>query len=704
MAGNSDISDRPAASTLPAELVDHPVYRVLRELGHGGMGVVYLAENKLMGRKEALKVVSRELMERRTVAERFLREIRNSAQLQHPNIVTAYSATQIGDRIVLAMEYVEGCDLAKLVRDQGPLPVAQACHFVHQVALGLQHAHERAMVHRDIKPNNLMLARVGNRAVVKILDFGLARVTHEAPLDGGLTRHGQMLGTPDYIAPEQTLSARTADIRADIYSLGCTLYYLLTGGPPFQAPSLYEILQAHQSMDATPLNLARPEVPAELAAVAAKMMAKDPANRFQTPRDVAQALKPFFKATDARAAPSDVEAPRVGPAVAVRTAAVTPAKVATSSAPARAPSAEKRAEGEHIDSVRLTDPGQKAGRLAERRALGDPRRKDLRWLGATAAACALLLGLALAWSLGTGAKPNQGASAPPAPAIASQLTSDEAGTGRQPRDDPSPSPGARASSFPQKPPPVEASVKSVTVAQQSAAPAAPVSPKESSGDSHAAIKLPARDERIGVRKALGEQPVDIRKIDVRVGVERVPNPGDAPFRGVIWPLLTATDLQAWQLSDPDSILMSANDLSVSSGRNGNLLLTKREDYKRCTLNLTMAATKGTRAFLALRAHRGPDGWRAITLPIIDRDGKIQVCRQSLDFELTDPAQGSQGFAPGKTFLISFAIDNASRTHISLTKAKSTTDHVRPPGSDYEGSAGVFVKSGTLIIYKMDIRE
>ena len=224
----------PPASTLPPGLADHPDYEILRELGQGGMGVVYLAQNKLMGRKEVLKVVSSHLINRRGVLDRFLGEIRNAARLHHPNIVTAYSALRLGESLVLAMEYVEGLDLAKLVKASGPLPVANACNYVHQAALGLQHAHEHGMVHRDIKPSNLMLARQGNRAVIKVLDFGLAKVQSEGPADGGLTHEGQMLGTPDYIAPEQIGDARRADIRADIYSLGCTLYYLLTGGPPFQ--------------------------------------------------------------------------------------------------------------------------------------------------------------------------------------------------------------------------------------------------------------------------------------------------------------------------------------------------------------------------------------------------------------------------------------------------------------------------------------
>jgi serine/threonine protein kinase len=139
------------------------------------------------------------------------------------------------------------------------------------------------MVHRDIKPQNLILAREGKRQVVKVLDFGLAKLTREKEEEPGLTGTGQMLGTPDYIAPEQTLDATHADIRADIYSLGCTLYFLLTGNPPFKGRSLYEVLQAHQALEARPLNLARPEVPEELAAVVRKMMAKDPPGASRRP-------------------------------------------------------------------------------------------------------------------------------------------------------------------------------------------------------------------------------------------------------------------------------------------------------------------------------------------------------------------------------------------------------------------------------------
>jgi hypothetical protein len=276
-------------------LANNPQYEVLRELGRGGMGVVYLAKNKLMDRLEVLKVVNKALLDRPGAVERFLREIRSAAKLHHPNIVSAYSAVQAGELLAFAMEYVEGEDLARLVQRQGPLSVVDACSYVQQAALGLQHAFEKDMVHRDMKPQNLILAREGTRHIVKVVDFGLAKVTRAKNEDATLTDDGAMLGTPAYVAPEQTLDAANADIRADIYSLGCTLYYLLTGGPPFTGRSQYEVLHAHQSMEAKPPNLVRPEVPEELAAVVRTMMAKDPAQRYQTPMALVQALAPFVK-------------------------------------------------------------------------------------------------------------------------------------------------------------------------------------------------------------------------------------------------------------------------------------------------------------------------------------------------------------------------------------------------------------------------
>jgi formylglycine-generating enzyme required for sulfatase activity len=285
-----------AGSPEAAAPVCVPGYEVLGELDRGGMGVVYLGKNRLMDRLEVLKVVHKPLQDQPGMAGRFLREIRSAAQLRHPHIVTAYSALQAGDLLVFAMEYIEGENLAKVVKARGPLPVAEACSYVQQAALGLQHAHEQGMVHRDIKPGNLILARGGKEPVVKILDFGLAKATPEQEGTGhDRTWSGQVLGTPDYMAPEQSEDAAHADGRADVYSLGCTLYFLLAGRPPFQAKSLFGLMQAHLSQEATPLNEVRAAVPAALAAVVAKMLAKDPGQRYQTPAEVVQALAPYVR-------------------------------------------------------------------------------------------------------------------------------------------------------------------------------------------------------------------------------------------------------------------------------------------------------------------------------------------------------------------------------------------------------------------------
>ncbi|HET6881219.1 MAG TPA: family 16 glycoside hydrolase, partial [Pirellulales bacterium] len=334
----------PSSITGPPELVNHPDYELIKELGQGGMGTVYLAKNRMMDRLEVLKVISKALLDRPGALERFQQEIRSAAKLSHPNIVAAHSVLRPADLLVFAMEYVKGQDLSEVVGLRGPLPVANAAFYVHQVANGLQHAFEKGMVHRDIKPNNLMLAIDGKKHIVKILDFGLAKATSEKSAESGLTKSGQMLGTPDYVAPEQTLNAHQADIRADIYSLGCTFYFLLSGGPPFQEASLFEILKAHHEREPKPLNLVRPDVPVELATIVAKMMAKDPAKRYQTPIEVAKALVPFFKPGQAPAAPSpakprtEEEYPQFAMETAARPQATTPPAALGQPLPALPPS------------------------------------------------------------------------------------------------------------------------------------------------------------------------------------------------------------------------------------------------------------------------------------------------------------------------------------------------------------------------------
>jgi formylglycine-generating enzyme required for sulfatase activity/serine/threonine protein kinase len=298
---------RPVAappSDLPPELAGHPRYHILRELGRGGMGIVYQARQTVMNRQVVIKVINKSLLDHADSLERFRREVEAAAQLAHPNIVTAYDAEQAGELHMLVMEFVPGQNLADVLRRKGPLPVVHACHYVRQAALGLQHAHERGMVHRDIKPQNLMLTPRGQ---VKILYFGLAKVVRENRAQTNLTALNSYMGTPDYSAPEQATDARTADIRADIYSLGCTLYCLLAGRPPFQEETPIKTILAHLEKAPQPLPELRPDVPAALWQVIACTLAKDPAQRYQKPAEVAQSLVPFIKA--GRKAPASPIAP-----------------------------------------------------------------------------------------------------------------------------------------------------------------------------------------------------------------------------------------------------------------------------------------------------------------------------------------------------------------------------------------------------------
>jgi WD40 repeat protein/tRNA A-37 threonylcarbamoyl transferase component Bud32 len=282
-------------------------YVLLERLGEGGMGQVFKARHQRLERAVALKLIRPERLASQDAVQRFQREARAAARLSHPNIVTIYDADEYNGTHFFAMECVEGTDLARLVKERGPLPVAQACEYIRQGALGLQHAHEQGLVHRDIKPGNLFLAfRADGSPLIKVLDMGLARLS--SALEAGsdtdmLTAEGAVMGTPDYIAPEQAINSRTVDIRADIYSLGCTLYFLLTGRPPFPGGSLAEKLLKHQQSQPRPVEQLRPEVPAALAGVLRKLMAKRSADRYQTPAEVAAALAPFCHGAVASGAP-----------------------------------------------------------------------------------------------------------------------------------------------------------------------------------------------------------------------------------------------------------------------------------------------------------------------------------------------------------------------------------------------------------------
>jgi serine/threonine protein kinase len=297
----------PVVANLPLELAQHPRYRIVRELGRGGMGVVYQAVQTLMDRLVAIKVINPSILAYPDALPRFQAEVKAAAKLDHPNIVRAYDADQVGNLHLLIMEFVEGMDLADLVHRKGPLPIAIACNFLRQAALGLQHAFEKGMVHRDIKPSNLMLTARGQ---VKILDFGLARLRDQPGERAGLTAAGSFMGTPEYVAPEQATDARTADIRADLYSLGCTFHFLLTGHAPFEEDTLVKTVLAQIEAEPKPLHELRADVPCELSAVAARLLAKDPAQRYQKPVELAQALMPFIKPATKPDAAAAVPPPR----------------------------------------------------------------------------------------------------------------------------------------------------------------------------------------------------------------------------------------------------------------------------------------------------------------------------------------------------------------------------------------------------------
>ncbi|HMF15154.1 MAG TPA: protein kinase, partial [Gemmataceae bacterium] len=310
-------------------------YRILDRLGEGGMAQVYKAEHVLMKRQVAIKVIaSRPVSELKPgcddlesaylieeavtgisdgaqrvqtdpgAIDRFHQEVQIAAQLDHANIVRAHDAAEARGLFFLVMEYVDGVDLGARVAQGGPLPVALACEYVRQAALGLQYANERSLIHRDIKPSNLLVTCTG---VVKILDLGLARLAGAIAKDlSGQSTSSDvsgLSGTPDYMAPETAQDSRCADIRSDLYSLGCTFYFLLTGQAPFPGGGWPEKLLRHQLDSAPSVVVLRPDVPAEIAAILQRLMAKNPSQRPATPAELAADLQAWLTAHGATADP-----------------------------------------------------------------------------------------------------------------------------------------------------------------------------------------------------------------------------------------------------------------------------------------------------------------------------------------------------------------------------------------------------------------
>src|SRR5579862_2225047 len=375
-------SDKPAT---PAENTPLPrlgKYQLLKELGRGGMGIVYTAVHTTLKKKVAVKVILPEHSGDSHIRARFRREMEAVGELSHPNIVAATDADEAEGCQFLVMELVDGLNLDQLLRLCGPLPVADACDIIRQAAVGLQYVYEHRRVHRDLKPSNLMVSTDG---VVKILDLGLARLFADEKGSGELTRSNVVMGTADYMAPEQWEDSRKIDIRADIYSLGCTFYKVLVGDAPFSDPEYKPApikKQAHARLPFPSIQSRRPDVPAGVAGVLEQMLAKDPAQRFATPKELAEALGPLARGCDcrqlvARGLQRSAEFPQ-------------------------GREARQELAAETVEGKRATPAFQSGGRVAARAGQFVAKRKRL-----LAAICVLVAGVALAAMFGLNLPPKQ---------------------------------------------------------------------------------------------------------------------------------------------------------------------------------------------------------------------------------------------------------------------------------------------------------
>jgi serine/threonine protein kinase len=276
-------------------------YQVLDRLGAGGMGTVYKARHRRMKRVVAIKVLSRSVGQSERFVQRFQREVEAVARLSHPHIVMAYDADEAAVGHFLVMEFVNGRDLATEVQERGPLPIPEAVECIVQAARALEYAHGQGIIHRDIKPANLLRDVSG---MVKVADLGLARfhdTLGKSPEEvGALTQAGTIMGTVDFMPPEQALGLTNINHRADIYSLGCTLHFLLIGRPPYQGPTMMAILLKHREAAIPSLCAARGEVPATLDQVFERMVAKKPDERFASMAEVIRALEALTPAPAAR--------------------------------------------------------------------------------------------------------------------------------------------------------------------------------------------------------------------------------------------------------------------------------------------------------------------------------------------------------------------------------------------------------------------
>jgi serine/threonine-protein kinase len=259
-------------------------YKVLTHVATGGMGAIYKAYDPENKREVALKVLTREMAAKPAMVERFKREARHSEQLRHPNIVTLYEFDAVKDTFYIAMEFVDGIDLHEYILRKKALDPEEARQIMVQAARALEHAHKHGIVHRDIKPSNFLLSRKNNHLVVKLTDLGLSR--QSGAEEFRVTKAGTTVGTVDYISPEQARDSGAADVRSDLYSLGCTWYHMLTGRAPFSEGGLAERLFNHLNTEPEDVRGLNPTVSEATGAVLRRLLAKDPADRYQTPSEL----------------------------------------------------------------------------------------------------------------------------------------------------------------------------------------------------------------------------------------------------------------------------------------------------------------------------------------------------------------------------------------------------------------------------------
>jgi serine/threonine protein kinase len=295
LANSENGQERAAFDRLPKTIGE---YDILRPIGSGGMGKVFLARHTKLGREVALKLLANHRLADSRTIERFEAEMRAIGRLSHPNIVTAFDAREVDGTAVLVTEFISGLDLGQLLQRIGALSIADACEITRQVAVALSYTNSQGFVHRDVKPSNVMLSNDGE---VKLLDLGLARLQYGDQERSELTGTGQTMGSADYIAPEQVADSKTVDIRADIYSLGCTLFKLLTGRAPFaddQHLTIFAKMTAHVSQSPPSLADLLPSAPRSLIQLVDSMLAKNPSNRPSSPQDIVVALAPHCKEHD----------------------------------------------------------------------------------------------------------------------------------------------------------------------------------------------------------------------------------------------------------------------------------------------------------------------------------------------------------------------------------------------------------------------